>query len=104
MNPLLIKKSSQLSATILHRNWAICQLLILYLWQEISRSKVICEGGIEPGVPLVTSNESGYAMKLDLDDPDVTWKKTVGAVFAKVITGCDGSDKYTQIRGWLNVG
>ena len=65
---------------------------------------VICDKPIKKGDSLVTADEPGYAMKLDLDDPEVTWKHAVGTVFAKALTECDGSEKYAQIRAWLNAG
>jgi hypothetical protein len=65
---------------------------------------VICDKPIRRGDLLVTSAEKGYAMKLDVDDPSITWKHSLGTVFAKAISECDGTEKYTQIRGWLNVG
>lgn len=60
---------------------------------------VICDDPIIAGDLLVTADEPGYAMKLDLDDESLTIRQVTGTVFAKATENC-GSGRKT-IRAWL---
>ncbi len=63
--------------------------------------KVICNNPIEVGDTLVTSNEQGYAMKLDISDVTTfkQFQERNDAVFAKALEPCDSGRK--TIRAWI---
>ena len=63
--------------------------------------KVICNNPIEVGDSLVSSNEEGHAMKLDISDVTTfkQFQERNDAVFAKALEPCDSGRK--TIRAWI---